>query len=183
VSVHAIVPDLEHGRQAVEAGASVLRLARGASTEATIAAGRGLRRFGTPFYVVDDLDAALELGADGLHLELEPERGEDARALGLRIGAQASTLDGLATLAAYLEVAPAVGNGGDWLDELAAICAAAPTAVIVSGPDDPAAAAAFISAGASGVVVTGIAGGRALRAAVDAALAARRGHPVGRRRG
>jgi thiamine-phosphate pyrophosphorylase len=183
VSVHAIVPDLERARQAVEAGASVLRLARGASTDATIAAGRGLRRFGTPFYVVDDLDAALELGADGLHLELEPERVEAARALGLRIGAPAAVLDGLAAFADYLDVAPATGSNGAWLDELAAICTASPAPVIVRGVIDPAAASAFVAAGAAGVAVVGLAQGRALRASVDAALAARRVPPVGRRRG
>lgn len=183
MSVHAIVPDLDRARQAVEAGATVLRLARGASTDATIAAGRGLRRFGTPFYVVDDLDAALELGADGLHLELEPERGEAARALGLRIGAPASVLDGLAAFAAYLDVAPAAGDDGAWLDELAAICATSPAPVIVRGAIDPSAASSFIAVGAAGVAVAGLAQGRALRTAVDAALAARRVPPAGRRRG
>jgi thiamine monophosphate synthase len=176
VSVHSIVPDLEGARRAAGAGASVLRLAAGRSTAATIAAGRGLRELGTPFYVVDDLDAALELGADGLSLERRPERGEAARALGLSIGGPAAVLDGLTADAAYLEAVRVKRRGrseGAWLAELSSLCADAPAPIIVRGAIDPERAAACIAAGAAGIAVAGPPADRQLRAAVDRALAAR----------
>jgi thiamine monophosphate synthase len=176
MSVHSIVPDLEAARRAAGAGANVLRLAAGRSTAATIAAGRGMRQLGTPFYVVDDLDAALELGADGLSLERRPERGEAARALGLSIGGPAAVLDGLTADAAYLEAVRVKRRGrseGAWLAELSSLCADAPAPIIVRRAIDPERAAACIAAGAAGIAVAGPPADRQLRAAVDRALAAR----------
>jgi thiamine monophosphate synthase len=135
-----------------------------------------MRQLGTPFYVVDDLDAALELGADGLSLERRPERGEAARALGLSIGGPAAVLDGLTADAAYLEAVRVKRRGrseGAWLAELSSLCADAPAPIIVRGAIDPERAAACIAAGAAGIAVAGPPADRQLRAAVDRALAAR----------
>lgn len=184
MSVHSIVPDLEAARRAAGAGANVLRLAAGRSTAATIAAGRGMRQLGTPFYVVDDLDAALELGADGVYLDEHPERGEAARAFGLAIGGSAAALDGLAASAAYLDALWEKARGrseGAWLSELAAVCAAAPAPVIVRGALGPKRAADCIAVGATGIAVLGAPADRRLRTAVDRALAARAVERGGRR--
>ena len=80
VRVHAIVEDLETARRAVEAGATVVQLrvkaptARGRRARAADSAGSA-----TTFVVNDDVEAALELGADGVHLG-QARRGRGARA-------------------------------------------------------------------------------------------------------
>ena len=67
--VHALVEDLETARRAIVAGATVVQLRVKAPTEQVVAAGRGFRGLGTTFVVNDDVDAALELGADGRTLD------------------------------------------------------------------------------------------------------------------
>ena len=66
--VHALVEDLETAGRAIVAGATVVQLRVKGPTEQIVAAGRGFRALGTTFVVNDDVDAALELGADGVHL-------------------------------------------------------------------------------------------------------------------
>ena len=48
---------------------------------------RGLARAPVTFVVNDDVDAALELGADGVHLGRDDPGGERALAAGLLLGA------------------------------------------------------------------------------------------------
>jgi thiamine-phosphate pyrophosphorylase len=179
VSVHVLVGDLDEAERAVRAGATVLRLSS-APGGTLVLRGRGLRRLGTIFYVLDDVEAARELGADGVHLDRHPERREPARAVGLRVGA--SIADAEAALAAgadYLEVVCSAAQAADrgayrrWLDELALIGAAVSVPVIASGAIDSANAAACIAAGAAGVAVTGPPSDRTLRRTVDGALAVR----------
>jgi len=188
VRLHSIVRDLETARNAVVGGASVLRLAAGLETSLLIAAGLGLRRFGTTFFVVDDIEAALELGADGVHLDLHSEREELARGAGLRVGASASSyLGASAAQADYLDVEigaeePGEQGSGDSLAELARICAAVAVPVIARGAIDSSNVARYIAAGAAGVAVDGAPQGRALREAVDEALAERAPASQGRGR-
>jgi thiamine-phosphate diphosphorylase len=181
VRVHAIVADLESARRAIEAGATVVQLRVKAPTGEVIERGRGLRELGTPFVVNDDVDAALELGADGVHLGQSDSGAERARSAGLMLGRSATTFEeAVAAEADYLGVGPiwetpskddaAVPLG---LDELTRICAAVSIPVIAIGGIDAANAGACIEAGASGVAVIRAAVDPALRRAVDEALGAR----------
>ena len=106
--VHAIVDDAETARRAVEAGATVVQLrvkaptARGRRPRA-----RAPRRSATTFVVNDDVDAALELGADGVHLGQDDQGAERARSRGLLLGRSATTYEqALAADADYLGVGP-----------------------------------------------------------------------------
>ena len=93
MKLHAIVSDLETAKQAVEGGASVIQLRlKDASTEEVIDHGAPFRLLctenGVTFIVNDDIQAALALLADGVHLgrddegvELAVEGGLDARPL------------------------------------------------------------------------------------------------------
>src|SRR5204863_127366 len=92
--VHAIVADLETARAAVAAGATVVQLRlKGATTEEVVRAGRGFGDLGPTFVVNDDAEAAIELGADGVHLGQADPGAERARAAGLLLGRSASTLE------------------------------------------------------------------------------------------
>src|SRR5205814_5852003 len=98
VRLHAIVDELETARLAVEGGATVVQwrmkdvprvdvVQRGRATRSLCA------RHGVPFVVNDDVEAALMLGADGVHLGRDDEGAETAREHGLMLGLSASTLD------------------------------------------------------------------------------------------
>jgi thiamine-phosphate pyrophosphorylase len=179
--VHALVEDLESARKAVEAGATVVQLRVKASTEAIVERGRGFRKLGVTFVVNDDVDAAVALGADGVHLGQGDEGAVRAWEAGLLLGRSASSVaEAVATDADYL------GAGPVWetpskddadppigLEELAAICAAVDVPVIAIGGVDAQNAAACILAGASGVATIRAAADPALRQAVDEALRAR----------
>jgi len=90
VRVHAIVEDLATARRAVEAGATVVQLRLKAPTPQVVAAGRGFGDLGATFVVNDDVEAALALGADGVHLG-QADRGAGlARGLGLMLGRSAA---------------------------------------------------------------------------------------------
>ena len=89
VRVHAIVADLETARRAVAAGATVVQLRVKAPTDEVVARGRGFGDLGATFVVNDDVDAALELGADGVHLGQSDPGAERARAGGLLLGRSA----------------------------------------------------------------------------------------------
>jgi len=181
VILHAIVADLATARDAVAAGATVVQLRVKAPTAVVVARGRGFRELDATFVVNDDVEAALALGADGVHLGRGDVGAEAARAAGLLLGRSASSVDEARALDAdYLgagpvwdspskiDADPAIG-----LDGLRAICAAVEVPVIAIGGIDAANARACIEAGAEGVAVIRAAGDLALRRAVDAAVGAR----------
>jgi thiamine-phosphate pyrophosphorylase len=186
VKLHAIVTDLETARVAVEGGATVVQwrlkdtprvdvVERGRATRSLCA------RHGVPFVVNDDVEAALMLGADGVHLGRSDPGAETAREHGLLLGLSASNLpeaedaDGNCD---YLGVGPiwetsskpdadpAIG-----LDGLQEICTAVSVPVVAIGGVDATNAADCIRAGAAGVAVIRAArDAAALRRAIDAAL-------------
>ena len=181
MKVHAIVADLNVARQAVAAGATVVQLRVKAPTAEVVARGRGFRSLEATFVVNDDVEAALVLGADGVHLGQDDTGAEAARAAGLLLGRSVATLEqALAAEADYLgagpvwetpskrDADPALG-----LDGLRAICAAVEIPVIAIGGIDASNAGSCIRAGAAGVAVIRAATDPGLRRAVDAALAAR----------
>jgi thiamine-phosphate pyrophosphorylase len=181
VRVHAIVGDAATALRAIEAGATVVQLRVKAPTAEVVERGRGLRGLGTTLVINDDVAAALELGADGVHLGQEDEGAEIARNRGLLLGRSATTYaEALAADADYLglgpiwktpskvDAAPPLG-----LDELARICRAVRVPVIAIGGIDASNAADCIRAGAAGVAVIRAAADPALRQAVDEALRAR----------
>lgn len=153
--VHAVVSDLESARSAVRAGATVLRLEAVPGGSRLEEAGRDMRSLGTPFFVVDDVEAARELAADGVHLDQRLDRWNDAHELGLQVGLSARSTPSIPL--AYVEI--------DWrslreegaldeerLAELSRLCACLPAPVIVAGVGDPADAVRCVAAGAAGVV-------------------------------
>ena len=181
--LHAIVEDLASGRAAAEAGATLVQLRRkGASTDELVEAGRGFGDLEAAFVVNDDVEAALRLGADGVHLGRDDPGAERAVAEGLLLGTSAATVEearaGEALGAAY------VGAGPVWatpskpdadpplgLDGLAATCAAVSLPVVAIGGVDASNAGDCIRAGAAGVAVVRAArDAKAVLAAVDAAL-------------
>ena len=181
--LHAIVEDAETGRAAVKHGATVVQLRRkGASTAELVEAGRDFRRLGATFIVNDDVEAALRLGADGVHLGRGDDGAERAVAEGLLLGRSAASVDearvGQELHAAYIGAGPvwATSSKEDadppiGLDGLAEICRAVSVPVVAIGGVDAANAGDCIHAGAAGVAVIRAArDARALRAAIDAAL-------------
>ena len=180
MKLHVLVDDLETARLAVEAGATVVQwrlkevprvdvVERGRATRSLCA------RYGVPFVVNDDLEAALMLGADGVHLGRTDEGADAAKDHGLMLGLSASTLgeargaDGRAdyigagpvwATPSKTDADPAIG-----LDGLREICAAVSVPVVAIGGVDASNAANCIRAGARGVAV--------IRAARDAAALVR----------
>ncbi len=181
--LHAIVEDLASARAAAEGGATVVQLRRkGASTDELVEAGRGFCDLEVTFVVNDDVEAALRLGADGVHLGRDDPGAERAVAAGLLLGTSAATVEearaGEALGAAY------VGAGPVWatpskpdadppigLEGLAAICAAVSLPVVAIGGVDASNAGDCIRAGSAGVAVVRAArDAAAVLAAIDAAL-------------
>ena len=179
--VHALVDDLETARRAVDAGATVLQLRFKGSTDAIVERGRGFRRLGVTFVVNDDVEAALRLDADGVHLGQTDPGADRAWKAGLLLGRSAATVaEAVATDADYLGVGPVWETPSKpdaeppiGLAALAAICAAVDVPVVAIGGIDASNAAACIEAGAAGVAVIRAAADAALRKAVDEALRAR----------
>ncbi len=181
--LHAIVEELSAARAAVEGGATVVQLRRkGASSAELVEAGRGFGDLEATFVVNDDVEAALRLGADGVHLGRGDVGVERAVAEGLLLGMSAASVEeareGEAVSAAYVgagpvwatpskpDADPAIG-----LDGLAEICRAVSIRVVAIGGVDASNAARCIRAGAAGVAVIRAArDSRSLRAAIDAAL-------------
>lgn len=181
-----LVDDVEVARRAVAEGATVVQLrAKGVSTEELVARGRPFRDLDATFVVNDDLDAALALGADGVHLGRSDTGIDRALAGGLLVGRSAASVE--EALDAEWEGASYVGAGPVWetpskpdadpaigLDGLRAICAAVAIPVVAIGGIDASSAAACVRAGAEGVaVIRAAADAGAVRRAVDEALAAR----------
>jgi thiamine-phosphate pyrophosphorylase len=181
VKVHALVEDLETARRAVEAGATVVQLRVKAPTEAIVARGRGFRGLGVTLVVNDDVEAAVELGADGVHLGQSDEGADRARAAGLLLGRSVVSLEqALEADADYLGAGPvwATPSKADadppiGLEGLEGIARAVSIPVVAIGGIDASNAAVCIRAGAAGVAVIRAATDPALRKTVDEALAAR----------
>jgi thiamine-phosphate pyrophosphorylase len=186
VKLHALVDELETARLAVEGGATVIQwrlkdvprvdvVERGRATRSLCA------RHGVTFIVNDDVDAALMLGADGVHLGRSDEGSTRAKEHGLLLGLSAS---GVEEARARAGEADYIGAGPVWdtpsktdadpaigLDSLREICAAVDVPVVAIGGVDAANAADCIRAGAAGVAVIRAARAAAMvRAAIDAAL-------------
>lgn len=186
MKLHVLVDALETARLAVEGGATVVQwrlkdvprvdvVERGRATRSLCA------RHDVLFVVNDDLEAALMLGADGVHLGRGDEVAESASAHGLVLGLSASSLqearvaDGLAdyigagpvwTTPSKPDADPPIGVGG-----LSEICAAVSAPVVAIGGIDAGNAGDCIRAGAAGVAVIRAArDAAALRLAIDAAL-------------
>jgi thiamine-phosphate diphosphorylase len=179
--LHAIVEDVEGARRAIEAGATVVQLRVKAPTAEVVARGRGLRDLGSTFVVNDDLDAALELGADGVHLGQDDTGADAARRRGLMLGRSATSFaEAIAADGDYLGVGPIWGTPSKpdaaaplGLEELARICRAVRVPVVAIGGVDATNAGDCIRAGAAGVAVIRAATDPALRRTVDEALRAR----------
>ena len=181
--LHAIVEDLPAARAAADGGATVVQLRRkGASTDELVEEGQGFAELDALFVVNDDVEAALRLGANGVHLGRGDEGAERALAAGLLLGTSAASvaeaLDGERTGAAYIgagpvwatpskpDADPAIG-----LDGLAEICRAVSIPVVAIGGVDAANAGDCLRSGAAGVaVIRAATEARELRAAIDAAL-------------
>lgn len=163
--LHAIVSDLETARRAVQGGATVVQLrVKDAATDEVVERGAGFRDLPATFVVNDDVEAAIALGADGVHLGRSDEGVERALRAGLLLGRSASSVEevreGEAEGAAY------VGAGPVWatpskldadppigLDGLRAIAAAVSIPVVAIGGIDASNARACLDAGAAGVAV------------------------------
>ena len=181
MKVHALVTDLETAQQAVAAGATVVQLRVKAPTSEIVERGGGFAELGVTFIVNDDVNAAIALGADGVHLGQGDAGAAQARASGLLLGRSVTTVEqALATDADYLgagpvwetpsktDAEPAIG-----LDGLREICAAVGVPVVAIGGIDASNAAGCIAAGAAGVATIRAATDPDVRSAVDAALGQR----------
>ena len=182
MKVHVLVDDVGVARAAVEAGATVVQLRlKGASTDEVVECGRAFLDLPATFVVNDDVEAALRLGADGVHLGQDDEGAERARAEGLLLGLSATSLAEAIECeqrgAAYIgagpiwatpskeDAAPAMGLGG-----LAEVCRSVSVPVVAIGGIDVSNAADCIRAGAAGVaVIRAVAQTRELLEAIDAA--------------
>ena len=165
MKLHAIVEDLETARAAVEGGATVVQLRlKGASTDEVVERGREFRELPATFVVNDDVEAALRLRADGVHLGRDDDGADRALENGLLLGLSASTRAEARSAedlgAAY------VGAGPVWptpsktdadppigLEGLGEICEAVSIPVVAIGGIDASNAVACIEAGAAGVAV------------------------------
>ena len=181
--LHALVEDAETARSAVEGGATVVQLrVKGARTDELVERGRLLRELPATFVVNDDVEAAIRLGADGVHLGRDDTGADRALEAGLLLGFSASSVsearEAESRGAAYLGAGPvwATPSKPDagqpiGLEGLREICAAVSVPVVAIGGVDASNAADCIRAGATGVAVIRAArDAAALRAAIDAAL-------------
>ena len=181
--LHAIVEDLAAGRAAVGGGATVVQLRRkGATTDELVDAGQDFPELDALFVVNDDVEAAVRLGANGVHLGRADQGAERAVAAGLLLGTSAASvaeaLEGERQRAAYIGAGPVWAtpskpdaDSAIGLEGLAEICRAVSIPVVAIGGIDASNAGDCIRAGAAGVAVIRAASEvRELRAAVDAAL-------------
>jgi thiamine-phosphate pyrophosphorylase len=186
MKLHCIVEDAATATRAAEGGATVIQLRlKDVATVEVVERGRAVgaaaRAAAVTFVVNDDVDAALTLGADGVHLGRDDDGKERARRAKLLLGVSASNVaearDGVGQGAGYIGAGPVwatpsktdadepIGLGG-----LAAICEAVSVPVVAIGGIDASNAAECIAAGARGVaVIRAVSEAHAVRAAVDAA--------------
>ena len=186
VRLHAIVEDAETARVAAAGGATVIQLRlKGVPTLDVVERGRPVlaacREAGVPLVVNDDVEAALALQADGVHLGRSDPGKERAAAAGLILGISASSLD--EAIAGEEQGATYIGAGPVWasptkpdagapigIDGLAAICEAVTCRSSRSAGSTPRMRAPASMPGAQGVaVVRASRDARAVRAALDAA--------------
>jgi thiamine-phosphate pyrophosphorylase len=184
--LHALVSDLDTARVAAAGGATVIQWRlKGVPTLEVVERGRATRslcaRHGADFVVNDDVEAALMLGADGVHLGRSDEGAERAKEQGLFLGLSAASVEEAREAA---ELADYIGAGPVWatpskpdadpaigLNGVREICSAVDVPVVAIGGIDPSNAGDCIRAGAAGVAVIRAAREAAeLRAAIDAAL-------------
>ena len=184
--LHAIVSDLETARAAVEAAATVLQLRlKDAPTAFVREAGAAYRELcrghDVAFVVNDDVEAAVDLAADGVHLGRNDEGAERALAAGLMLGCSAATV--AEAREAERLGATYIGAGPVWatpskldadppigLEGLATICEAVSVPVVAIGGIDTTNAVDCLRVGATGVaVVRASREARALRAVLDRA--------------
>lgn len=184
MKLHCIVEDVDTARTAAEGGATVIQLRlKDASTLDLVEVGRPIgalcKRAHIPFVVNDDVEAALALNADGVHLGRADEGKELALAAGLMLGISATSI--YEAIAAEEQGATYVGAGPVWetptkpdarspigLDGLAAICEAVKVPVVAIGGIDASNARDCFAAGAKGVaVVRASKDARAVRAVID----------------
>jgi thiamine-phosphate pyrophosphorylase len=185
VKLHCIVEDAETARTAAEGGATVIQLRlKNAPTLEVVERGRPVaeiaREAGITFVVNDDVEAALALNADGVHLGRAGEGKELARAAGLVLGISATSV--YEAIAGAEQGAAYIGAGPIWptptkpeagspigLDGLAAICEAVEIPVVAIGGIDASNARDCMNAGAKGVaVVRASSDASGVRAAIDA---------------
>ena len=171
--LHAIVEDLDTARVAVAGGATVVQLRlKGVPTAELVERGRRFQELPATLVVNDDVEAALQLGAAGVHLGRDDEGAESALRHGLLLGLSAASADEARD--AEARGAAYVGAGPVWetpskadadppigLEGLHEVCAAVTIPVVAIGGIDASNARACIEAGAAGVAV--------IRAARDAA--------------
>ena len=186
MKLHAIVDDAETARIAAAGGATVIQLRlKDRPTHEVVERGRPVlaacREAGVPLVVNDDVEAALALQADGVHLGRSDRGKRRATAAGLILGVSASSID--EAIAGERQGATYIGAGPVWssptkpdaaapigIDGLAAICEAVEVPVVAIGGIDAATARACLDAGARGVaVVRASRDARAVREALDAA--------------
>ncbi len=185
MKLHCIVEDAETADRVARDGATVIQLRlKNVPTADVIERGQAVvdaaRAAGITFVVNDDVEAALALKADGVHLGRDDDGKARARAAGLLLGVSAASVD--EARAAVELGADYIGAGPVWatpsktdadepigLDGLAAICEAAGMPVVAIGGIDASNAVDCIAAGARGVaVIRAVSEARAVRAAVDA---------------
>ena len=171
--LHVLVQDLETAEAAVTGGATVVQLRlKDLPTDEVVERGRPFRELPATFVVNDDVEAALRLDADGVHLGRRDEGAERALEAGLLLGLSAASVE--EAVDAEARGATYVGAGPVWetpsktdadpaigLEGLRAICAAVTVPVVAIGGIDVSNARACIDVGAAGVAV--------IRAARDAA--------------
>jgi thiamine-phosphate pyrophosphorylase len=186
VILHALVDDLETAHAAAEGGATVIQLRlKRLSTAELVEQARPFRDlcagYDAAFVVNDDVEAAIEVGAEGVHLGREDEGIERAHDAGLLLGISARSFD--EALAAEFEQPDYIGAGPVWetptkpdagpplgLEGLRVICSAVEVPVIAIGGIDEGNAVACLEAGAAGVaVVRAAADAASLRAVLDRA--------------
>ncbi len=169
MKLHAIVSDFETAQGAIDGGATVIQLRlKGATTEDLIDQGAPYRLLcvqeGVTFLVNDDVQAALALLADGVHLGRDDEGMELAIEAGMLIGRSATTPQ--EANQAEEDGATYIGAGPVWetpskpdagppigLDGLKEISDAVRIPVIAIGGIDETNAGECIDAGAFGVAV------------------------------
>jgi thiamine-phosphate pyrophosphorylase len=168
VILHALVDDYGVARRAIDGGATLVQLRlKDLSTAELVEEGRLFRDLcassGVIFVVNDDVEAAIRLEADGVHLGREDAGIERARAAGLKLGLSAQSLD--EALAADNKHPDYLGVGPVWatpvkpgvpalgLGVLREICESVAAPVVAIGGIDATNAALCLEAGAVGVAV------------------------------
>jgi thiamine-phosphate pyrophosphorylase len=168
VILHALVDNYNVTRAAIDGGATHVQLRlKDLSTAQVVEQGAMFRdlcaRAGVTFVINDDVDAAIVLGADGVHLGRDDPGIERARVEGLQLGLSAQTVE--EAIAADNQSPDYLGVGPVWatptkagvpalgLEGLHEVCESVATPVVAIGGVDATNAALCLDAGAVGVAV------------------------------